>query len=177
MLVIDDIKTALWTWVNGQCAPSVAIWLRPDAPPPLPPYVTLNLNTLLPVAEDFVGSPDENGLAAITGNREFTLEIQTFGLDAMGVMEKIRSSLHYPSVQAELQSAGIAFVETMPIQNISILDMPRFEDRAAMDVRFRVASIGEDDVGLIETITGTETYRDVDGEVILTAPITISIQS
>lgn len=123
---------------------------KDDANPPKTlPYVTLKLGTNTRVGEDHVGLPDNDGNAHIVGNRELIVSLQAIGNGALDGLEAIRSSLGKPSVQDTFCAAGLAYVESMPILDITNLVEVNFIERGSLDIRFRTDSVITDNVGIV----------------------------
>jgi hypothetical protein len=161
------IQKALYDWANAELANPI-IWAQENAPPPDGPYVTLLLSTNVQVGQDaHLPVSPTTGVAIIVGNREVTLEIQSFGSTALTNVDTLRSSLEKPSVQAALWAAGIAIVDTLGMSNISgLIDgTTTIEKRYALDVLLRIGSDVADTVGVIENVEITGTYKDVSGAV------------
>lgn len=157
MIDWNAVQLALWTWVDGVDSGTV-IWAEQNAPIPDGAFATLRLASLVQVGQDFTAPPVETGPGTdvfesdITGNREFTLEVQTFGADAFGRAEAIRSSLQRVSVLDALRAAGIVFVDRLGITNVTALDGNRQEERAAVDILFRAAQVQTEELPVIETV-------------------------
>jgi hypothetical protein len=125
---------------------------------------------------DFIAQKtNDDGKIKITGNREFFCELQAYGGDAIGRVEDLRMSLQTDTVKAALIKAGLVYVTTEPILDISGLNPPQMEDRATMDVRFRVAHEFIDTPGFIDTVRLTSTYKDIDDSIIMVDTSTITV--
>ena len=155
------LRTDLYDWATAVAPMGVrVIWYRPNAPRPDLPYVTLSMLSFSQVGWDYIPRPDTNGDAELTGDREFTLQMQAFGDNAFGILEDIRTSLQKPSVLDTLRDDGIVFVNQNEITNVTALLDTEWEPRASMDIQFRVAQTAEDDLGKIETVELQEILND-----------------
>lgn len=172
-LDFETIKTDLYDWALANCPGCSVIFLNENAPRPAQPYVTLFLSTLNQIGEDYTPGPDTNGLVDMVGDREFTLQIQTYGGDCITRLENLRSSLQMQSVLDTLRANGIVFVHHFPINDTTELLDSRFEKRGAMDVLFRIGQDYADNLGLIETVEVEEVYQDASGSVVYDHTITI----
>ena len=92
-LNFETIKTNLYAWALANCPGCSVIFLNENAPRPTQPYVTLFLSTLNQIGEDYTPEADINGLVDMVGDREFTLQIQSYGGDCITRLENLRSSL------------------------------------------------------------------------------------
>lgn len=172
-LNFETIKTNLYSWALANCPGCSVIFLNENAPRPAQPYVTLFLTSLNQIGEDFTPESDINGMVDMVGDREFTLQIQTYGGDCITRLENLRSSLQKQTVLDTLRANGIVFVNHFGINDLTELLDSRFEKRGAMDVLFRIGQNYTDNLGLVETIEVEEIYQDAGGNVVYDHTITI----
>lgn len=172
-LDFETIKTNLYAWAVTNSPGCSVIFLNENAPRPAQPYVTLLLSPLNQIGEDFSPGADTTGLVDMVGDREFTLQIQTYGGDCITRLENLRSSLQKQTVLDSLRANGIVFVNHFGIIDTTELLDSRFEKRAAMDVLFRIGQDYQDNVGLIETVEVEEIYQDTSGIVVYDHTTTI----
>jgi len=158
----EVVKTNLYDWaVANLPANTPVIFLYQNAPRPETAYVTLYLSSLVQIGNDYVPRPDNQaGIVEQIGDREFTLQIATYGGDCITRLENLRSSLQKDSVLATLQENGIIFVEQFPIQDVTELVASRFENRAQMDILFRMGQTYDDTLGSIETVEIQEIFNN-----------------
>lgn len=155
--VLSTIEDAIYSWVNSISATTV-IWRFQNGPAPTSPYITLNISNFKKVGWDYQTLTDENGKAALMGNREFSLEINYYGTGGVNVFEKLTTSLQsFPVVQA-LTDAGIAYIDKLSQQNLTGLSESTdgFEERQMMELKFRCSNQGITapdlfDTGIIQT--------------------------
>lgn len=165
------IKDALSLWGRTNTGLAYAIWADQDSPQPYDTqelkntnaYITLRVPLDEQIAEDHVGPPNNNGIATISGNREFMLFIQIKGKNAIIEMNKLRDSFQKITVQNVLRASKIIYVDNFPNQNITGLDDTQFIERASMDVLLRTMSEITDDIGFINKVDVTGTVKDVKG--------------
>lgn len=172
-LNFETIKTNLYSWATANSGGASVIFLNENAPRPAQPYVTLFLSSLTQIGEDYTPESDVNGLVDMVGDREFTLQIQTYGGDCITRLENLRSSLQMQTVLDTLRANGIVFVNHFAISDVTELLDSRFEKRAAMDVLFRIGQNYTDNLGLIQTVQVEEIYQDAGGSVVYDNTITI----
>lgn len=161
-----SLKTDLYGLIDPLLTDTL-IWLDQNAPRPALPYVGMKITPYRAINYDNYGDPDANGIAKITGQREFTLSIQRYGNDSVTVLQDLMNNMRKITTQDAFVVKGIAIADTaMPVTDISIaLDGVKFEPRAAVDFRFRIRSEILDDVGLIETVNvqgKTDNFGDID---------------
>lgn len=172
-LNFETIKTNLYSWALANCPGCSVIFLNENAPRPAQPYVTLFLTSLNQIGEDYTPESDINGMVDMVGDREFTLQIQTYGGDCITRLEDLRSSLQKQTILDTLRANGIVFVNHFGINDLTELLDSRFEKRGAMDVLFRIGQNYTDNLGLVETIEVEEIYQDAGGNVVYDHTITI----
>jgi hypothetical protein len=136
------------------------IFYNENSPRPSLPYVTLYLQSLVQIGSDYTAPPDNTGDAEMVGDREFTLQFQSYGGDPITLLENVRTSLQKQTVLDTLRANGIVFVNHFPINDITALLDTEFEARASMDILFRIAQTDEDVSGNIETVEIEETLND-----------------
>lgn len=172
-LDFETVKTNLYAWALANSPGCSVIFLNENAPRPAQPYVTLLLSPLNQIGEDYTPKADASGLVDMVGDREFTLQIQTYGGDCITRLENLRSSLQKQTVLDSLRANGIVFVNHFGINDTTELLDSRFEKRAAMDVLFRIGQDYQDNLGLIETVEVEEIYQDASGSVVYDHTTTI----
>lgn len=152
-ITFATLKTNLYTWAVANIpAMTPVLYYNQDAPRPSKPYITLFLRDFIQIGWDYVPKPDALGDAEIIGNREFTLQIESYGTNSMQVLENLRSALQNPNVLDTLRANNIVFVNQFPINDTTILLDTQYEERATMDVLFRIANTIEPNIGLIEIV-------------------------
>jgi hypothetical protein len=163
----EQVKTSLYDWaVANLPANTPVIFLYQNAPRPDSAYVTLYLSSVVQIGDDFIPQPTTApGDIEQQGDREFTLQIATYGGDCFTRLENLRSSLQKETVLATLRESGIAFVQHFPIQDVTELVSSRFENRAQMDVLFRIGQTYSEVSGSIETVEIDEEFSNGDSVV------------
>lgn len=166
-LNFEEVKTHLYEWtVSNLPANTPVIFLYQNAPRPEVAYVTLYISSLVQIGNDYVPRPDNQaGTIEQIGDREFTLQIATYGGDCLTRLEDLRSSLQKESVLDTLRENGIIFVQQFDIQDITELVASRFENRAQMDVLFRIAQTYGESLGSIETVEIQEIFNNGEEDV------------
>lgn len=167
------IEKAFYDWVVTVTSKTV-IFADDNGPqptqatPPKTPYLSLRLNSLTPMGQDFWSDVNGNtGNAKIAGNRRLTLAIDHFGADSFSTCETLYTSLIIPIYQQLLNAAGITQLDRFPIQNLSGLDDTRFEERARFEAWFLIASESSNiNVGVIERVEADETIRTYDRSIL-----------
>lgn len=175
MIVFNQLRNYLYAWANDNTPVNVpVIWYTPNAPRPVLDYVTLNINSVNQIGWDYVPRPTlSSGEVTQVGDREFTLSVQAYGGDVMTVLNNLRSSLQKDSALDTLRSNGIVFVSWFQINNITELVDSRFEQRASMDVLFRIADTYSDTLGTIAQVELEEVLVNVDGSVVIDETVLI----
>lgn len=163
--VLTSIWQALYDWVDNE-VPIDVVWAPANAPEAGRTFVAIRAGPLATIMEDSHSGPDDAGVDTITGDREFTFTAEVLGPNApehtgggapspkpmtFDYAESISTSLQKRSVLDTLGAAGIAFVEVLPVQDLSAIGSIDFQVRALVEVRFRIASEVTDDLNWIDT--------------------------
>lgn len=174
----DVVKSNLYTWaVSVSPMGMPVIFYEPNAPRPVVPYVSLYMNTVTAINQDWA-SPNSDILGNVDmhGDRQFTLQIQAYGNDPLTVLENIRTSLQKQSVLDTLRVNGIAFYQSLTINDITDLVDSRFERRAQFDALFGIGQVYQDSPGYFDEIEVEQEYIDAidvvifDETIIITSP-------
>lgn len=162
---IDD---SLYDWVALYAGIAI-IWAEDNGVKPDLPYITLRRSTLTGIGHEFISSPDDNGKAKISGDRDMVLNFQCFGSNAFGRLEDLWSVRLIPASQEMLIASGLSLIDKYVLTNLTGLNDTEFEERAQMDLLFRFASQRTNvDVGLIEESNIEGTYKDEKQDTVLT---------
>lgn len=179
MINMTDIQKCFYDIVNEATGVSV-VWFNPNAPRARKPYLSLYILNFSSLGGDYEMPPDDNGMAALIGNRELTLQIQYYGSGGPETLEKLRTNMRSFPVQMRMQQTGISFVGQAMMENTMTLLDSSYEERYTMDLRFRLSNQGvgelsKYEVGLIESIQLHEQWQDEAGEVIIDQEHIISV--
>lgn len=174
-LNFSTVKNSLYNWAVANVPSGMsAVWYFPNAPRPTVDYITLQISSLVQIGWDYIPQPvDDAGNVEGVGDREFTLHVQAYGGDPFTVLENLRTSLQKPTVLDSLRANGIVAVNWFPIQDITDLVDSRFEQRASMDILFRIAQEWIDTLGTIAQVEIEETILNVDGSVVIDQTVLI----
>lgn len=164
----ETVKTNIYTWVKANIPSGMPVtMLYENAPRPTAPYLTLNIASITQIGWDWTPNPTNTaGSISLTGDREFTVQLQAYGGDPFSVMENLRTSLQKEVVLDTLRLNGIVFADWFPINDITELVETRFEKRTSMDVLFRIAQTDTETLGTIATVQLQEVFSDAEGSVI-----------
>jgi hypothetical protein len=174
-IVFKDLKVNLYNWAVANIPNGMpAVWYFPNAPRPTVDYVSLLISSVVQIGWDYEPNPmDDPGTIEGVGDREFTLQVQAYGGDPLTVLENLRTSLQKQTVLDSLRVNGIVFANWFPINDITELVDSRFEQRAQMDILFRVAQEYLDTVGTIGQAEIEEVILNVDGSTVLDQTVLI----
>ena len=186
------VENALYTWLNGSTGLTV-IWADQDAPQPAYPYATLKIisgptrvSQVDEVRQSYdAGQPSEQEVGLETGGpREMTVSVQVFARQSAttptshprDMLSRAQAALGMASYQAALRTAGVAVIEAMAVQDVSLNVDDSWSARAVMNVRFRLSSSVAERVGYIATVDVDPAYTRPDGSAVdpqLHAPFTV----
>lgn len=170
------VKLNLYQWAVAQVPVGMpVIFYEPNAPRPEVPYVTLYLNSVVAVNQDWSApDADVNGVIDMKGDRQFTLEVQAYGGEPLNVMENLRTSLQKASVLDGLRTNGIAFYQSLLISDITGLVDSKFERRAQLDILFGIGQVYLDDPGYFDEVIIDGEIENQIGDVVYDGTLTIS---
>jgi hypothetical protein len=174
-LNFNTVRQNLYIWARAVIPSGVPIiFYEPNAPRPTTAYVSLYLNSINAVNQDY-SDPEATGIGvtAMRGDRQFTLQVQAYGSDPLTLLEDLRTSLQKQSVLDTLRANGIAFYQSLTINDITELVDSRYERRAQLDILFGIGQIYEDAPGYFSTIEVEEEYINAVDAVVYDETITI----
>lgn len=163
------VKNGLYVWCSTVVGPSIpVIFWQPNAPRPTIPYVTLFIQSVVSVGQDWAsGEADNLGVVDQRGNRQFTLTIQAYGGDPLTLLENIRTSLQKQSVLDILRGNEIVFYTAQTINDITDLVDSKFERRASLDVLLGIGQVYTDAPGFFDEAEIQELVLDEIGNVVI----------
>lgn len=169
------VKTSLYNWaVANLPAGMPVIFYYANAPRPTVSYVTLNIQSIVAVNQDWSdSSTDSSGVQNMKGDRQFTVSIQAYGGDTLTTLENLRTSLQKQTVLDTLRANGIAFYQSLTINDITELVDSRYESRAQLDVLFGIGQIYTDSPGFFDHTVIQEVILDAEGNTVYDKLITI----
>lgn len=169
---IGDIKTGLQA-VLATTTGITVIFANQDGPIPDAPFATILITTINTPGHDEQLPTDAAGDTDFKGNRDFTLSFQVFGPNAYQYALDLAAALERPSTRELLYGYGIVYVNRENVTDLTEYLDTGFEERAGMDIFFRVSSIHSENTGLIEKVSGTAVYNKADGQPAVTENYTI----
>lgn len=152
MSLESDVYDLIQPLIGG-----TVIWMDQSAPRPALPYCAMKINSVRYVNRDWTGDPDANGNQPVTGDREFTLNIQRFQaspLNVTGVLQAVVDKLRLGTVIDKFQAKKLVAFDTGAVTDISaLLDKTIIEKRASLDIFMRYKSRQIDVVKFVETVS------------------------
>lgn len=168
---ITTIQDALYDFVDGVTTWPV-IWAEQNAPAPDDPYLTLRLDSFSKIDQDDQTHANISGVVTVTGNREFILKVQAYGVGAIGQLTVLDSALELFTKLESLRKSSIVYVRSEGVTDLTDLVETRYRGRASLDIVFRIAENQTDTIGLIEKAEGEATYeRPVGADIVV--PISV----
>lgn len=168
MIDVGAIERAVVRWLEGVTVHPVRV-ANQTAPRPAYPYVTVQLGGLVSVGPGGIRQHtdlDREGEEVelqVRGERQLTVSVNVYAQQrpgkpydptqgALSLAEGIRASLGLPSVLATLREAGLSFIDSTPVQDLTWLQDTDWVERRQMDIRFGLASVVSERVGYIATV-------------------------
>ena len=167
----SQVRTSLYNWVIANIPEGMpAIYLYSNSPRPTVDYCSIYISSVVQIGWDYTQDPtDDSGIAQMTGDREFTVQIQCYGDDPLTVLNNLRTSLQKQTVLDSLRAVGVVFANWFPVNDITALVDSRFEQRGSLDILFRMADLYTDSLGVIDTVNVGEEIYDPAGDLIYSA--------
>lgn len=164
MLDLAPYRKAIYDWAKLELEMEF-IWADQNAHRPNKPYGTLKI---IPGFSK-IGATDNithklDGVFNVAGTREFTLSLNCYGDSALERANFVSSSIEKPTVIETFSAAGLVVVRVEQVNDLSKTMDNAYETRSQIDVRFRLKTIVEDDVGIIETV---EILNNINGETLI----------
>jgi hypothetical protein len=170
------VKLNLYQWMITVVPSGMpVIFWEPNAPNPSAPYVTMYLNSIVSVNQDWTAADaDASGVVDMKGDRQFTLQVNAYGGDPLTVLENIRTSLQKQTVLDTLRANGIAFYQAVNIADITELVDSQWERRGSLDILFGIGQIYTDAPGYFDELELQQIYEDATGSIVYDETITIT---
>jgi hypothetical protein len=159
---ITEIENAVRDWVIANMHESVegVIIANQNAPRPKRPYITIFVSSTVQKEHSNVGAPNGSGVARIENETACMVSLQAFGVGAKTILYDLRGSLEKVTVLQSLRSSGIPFIRVLNgVTDITEVVGTQYEERASMDLEFRAVASVTDDLGVIESVSGTATHE------------------
>lgn len=164
------IKTALHAWAFST-VPVQTIFANQNGNVPPLPFCTLFVQPVAFIGQD-ESSVDIGGVSTYTGQREISVSVQYFGANAMQNAIDLAESLEADAARALLAVDGLVFVDrNSGVNDLSEVLDTGFEERAGIDLMFRIASVRTENTGLIESTEVTQTIKKPDDSSIVRTEI------
>ncbi len=178
-----SIECALHTWVTTTLGfdDERVIWEEQNITQPLFPYISMKKSALieggggmdeLRTSTDLSRDLGEEIELLSTSPREFTLSLQAHVDEEQGAnnpnsnsvkfLSKLQSSVDQVSVHSIFQEAGLAVIERLAVQDISIVLNGQYINRANFDMRLRTTSIMTEHTGFVDKVQLVSTEFGVD---------------
>lgn len=152
MLDLTLQKKAIYEWAKQELEMEF-IWSDQNAHRPNKPYGSMKI---IPGFSK-IGATDNithklDGVFNVAGTREFTLSLNCYGDSALERANFVSSSIEKPTVIEKFSVAGLVVVKVEQVNDLSKLMDNAYETRSQIDIKFRLAQVVEDEIGIIETV-------------------------
>jgi hypothetical protein len=156
-----EIKTIIQKWIDDVTTSDVkAVFANQNAPRPAYPYITIHKTVSTETEHSTVEPPDENGISDIVDDQTISISLQSFGNGASDIMSGLRDELKKVTTLQYFRDKKMPFIRILSgVNDLTDVVASRQEERAGMDLEFRAANVVKDNVGLIESVTGTGEFE------------------
>lgn len=144
------------------------IWQEQNASTPSGDFIMLKIESLQKIGyTDSVLPPNDSGISETQGDREFILNVQCISKDAMQILSEFENKLNLKTSLELLDEAKLAYInQDGDISDITTKIGDRFENRASIDLRFRISknysSNTTENVGIIENVNMSQSINNDD---------------
>ena len=154
-MTIQQVRDALYTWLNSQKASATEVIYRDDnGPRGTGLYLAFTVS-----ANPKTGTPEQTLVDQGSGNQsvithsEAMVNVQSYRDGAMDELVTIRDSLGKNTVLESLRASGVFFRRiAADVTDIATVLDATFEERATMDLVFGIKNVATDNVDYIETV-------------------------
>lgn len=166
-----QIKTIVQTWAQDFSADGVTVvFANQNAPRPAYPYITVHKTATAESEHSTIEGPDADGFADIVDDQTISISLQAFGDGAHDILSTLRNSLKKVTTLDYFRAQEMPFIRILSgINDLTTVVGSRQEERAGMDLEFRAANVVTDEVGLIESVSGSGEFE---GATIQTVDVT-----
>lgn len=158
-----DVKEVFCKWalyysgLNPATDNQKVIWLNQSGEKPSYSFITLNILARIASTRDEVHYDNSSNSLCISGLRKITLNVKTYGKQALFLIENLEASLKAPDVINFFNDNNISFIESVGAVNIAALLNDTYEDRWSIDFYFYIANNVFISNEYIESIAGIGT--------------------
>lgn len=162
-ITVDDLKNNIFNFIANNIVLRVdpvenkkhIIYDHPNSPQPAPPYSVLNIITgFNQLANDTIIYNSGTDKFEIDGIREFTLNLEVRGKNALQIISDFQTRLNLPEVTEEAFALGLTINNITSAVNLTSLRETTWEDVRSMDLIMMINSNVESVIDPIENVEG-----------------------
>ncbi|WP_258129238.1 phage neck terminator protein [Achromobacter anxifer] len=143
--------------IEAAAGATPVIFANENGKRPTTPYIAMAVRWAK-ISGAEVGRVDDDGAQSVHQHDDATVELQSFGAGAYDELDDLALKLRHPLYEERAEALGLALFEIGRLQNIPVMrDAARFERRGVLELGIRYMRIHSEQVGFIETVTGTAT--------------------
>lgn len=162
MINKTSIEDAIVTWLYGVTGVTIII-ANQSMPRPITPYASINIINFVPngtAGTELTELPSELIQIDHSINYEIMISINFFKTNAFLNCSIARDSFDDISVIENLEAAGLYYISTSGIREVTDVINKSFEERYQMDVSFYIRSLSS---STVENIRKIEITNELDG--------------
>ncbi|MCY1506748.1 hypothetical protein D9M68_410020 [compost metagenome] len=150
-------EDTIFELIEAAAGGTVVIFANENGKRPAGPYIAMAVRWDK-VSSAEAGRVEDDGAQPVHQHDDATVELQSFGPAAYDALDELALKLRHPLYEERAEALGLALFEVGRLQNIPVLrDAVRFERRGVLELGIRYTRTHAEDVGIIETVTGTST--------------------
>lgn len=135
------------------------IFADQNAPRPSFPYATVRISDIVKTSHDENRQITPAGIYEVGGERRATIAVNYFGENPVQEILKAYNCLGREEINKLFIAANIALIDKNPVQNLTDVLETEYEPHSYFDFFLALSDNVEDDLGLIESVQTTGTYR------------------
>lgn len=153
-MTFEEVKTLIYNWLreSSELQPNFIIQSFQSAPKPSSDFIMYDPCVTYTEKGMFEKSFTENGLVQTSQDVEITVQIDSFGKNALTIMRKVLKSLNKDSVIDDFLQNGVAIKTDGIIQNLTSLQGIEYIDRRQLDVTVNYTETFTEDLGYFDSI-------------------------
>lgn len=160
------IEDGLYTWLSSIISDPI-IFANSSKPRQTGSYATINILTWLPIGtpgEELTSLPLDLVQIDYSQTYELLVSLNFFRDNSFNNASNVRDSIDLTTVQEQLRSAGLAFISTSDIRQITDVVKKSMEERYQFDVSFYTRSLTTEQIEQIKKIQVT---NELDGTTVI----------
>lgn len=135
------------------------IFADQNGPRPSFPYAVIRISDVVKTSHDEIRQITPVGIYEVGSERRATIAVNYFGANPIQEISKAYNCLGREEINQLFIASNIALIDKNPIQNLTAVLETEFEPHSYFDFFLGFTDNVEDDLGIVESVQTTGTYR------------------